>query len=237
MINQSGIDRVVLYLENGRQPMAELHHFDGSVNIIHWDNIYERKTYFDPFFTAYVKFEDMRFVKETEKFFYDVNHAAEGITFGVFECTEEVAKEIDRFCDPKLWDKIIEEDSFCGLPSIDLSSKRKKISVDHIDRKVELSNLYYTLRMEGNTENAEKMQEIKREYFDLLDEDQRLAIILHNKYCKLTSDCYWSYETTNDAIHDFNGGYEHSEYLQTARVMLSNFSYEDIIKMINIIPN
>ena len=237
MINQSGIDRVVLYLENGRQPMAELHHFDGSVNIIHWDNIYERKTYFDPFFTAYVKFEDMRFVKETEKFFYDVNHAAEGITFGVFECTEEVAKEIDRFCDPKLWDKIIKEDSFCGLPSIDLSSKRKKISVDHIDRQVELSREFYTLRMEGKSENAEKMQEIKREYFDLLDEDQRLAIILHNKYCKLTSDCYWSYETTNDAIHDFNGGYEHSEYLQTARVMLSNFSYEDIIKMINIIPN
>lgn len=234
MINQSGIDRVVLYLENGRQPMAELHHFDGSVNIIHWDNIYERKTYFDPFFTAYVKFEDMRFVKETEKFFYDVNHAAEGITFGVFECTEEVAKEIDRFCNPKLWDKIIEEDSFCGLPSIDLSSKRKK--VDHIDRKVELSNLYYTLRMEGKSENAEKMKEIEREYFDLLDEDQKLAIILHDTFCTLASDCYWTHETNSDAIHDFNGN-EHSEYLQDARDMLSNSSYENIIRMIDIITH
>jgi hypothetical protein len=236
MINQSGLDRVVLYLENGRQPMAELHHYDGSINVIHWDNIYERKTYFEPFFTAYVRFEDNRFVKEPEKFFYDVNLIADGITCGVFECTEEVAKEIDRFCNPKLWDKITEEDSFCWSPSIDLSSKRKK--VDHIDRKVELSNLYYTLRMECKSENEEKMQEIKKEYFDLLDEDQKLAIILHDKFCKLVApDCYWTYETNSDAIHDFSGGYEHSEYLQTARVMLSNFSYEDIIKMINIIPN
>lgn len=236
MINQSGLDRVVLYLENGRQPMAELHHYDGSINVIHWDNIYERKTYFEPFFTAYVRFEDNRFVKEPEKFLYDVHHIANGITCGVFETTEECAKEINRFCDPKLWDEITEVDSFCGSPSIILSSKRKK--VDHIDRKVELSREFHKLRIERKRENEEKMQEIKKEYFDLLDEDQKLAIILHDKFCKLVAtDCYWTYETSSDAIHDFNGGYEHSEYLQTARVMLSNFSYEDIIKMINIIPN
>ena len=235
-INQSGIDRVVLYLENGHQPMAELHHYDGSINVIHWDDIYERKAYFEPFFTAYVRFEDNRFVKEPEKFFYDVDHIADGITCGVFECTEEVAKEIDRFCDPKSWDKITEIDSFCGSPSIDLASKRKEIFADHIDRKVELSREYYALRMECKSENEEKMQEIKKEYFDLLDEDQKLAIILHNKFCKLTSECYLCYEATKDAIHDFNGN-EHSKYLQNARLMLSNFSYEDIIKMINIIPN
>jgi hypothetical protein len=236
MINNSGLDRVVLYLENGHKPMAELHHFDGSVNIIHWDNINERKTYFDPFFTAYVKFEDIRFVKEPEKFFYDVQHIAEGITLGVFETTEECAEEIARFCDPKLWDEITEEDSYCGSPSIILSSKRKKISVDHIDRKVELSREFYALRMEGKSENAEKMQEIKREYFDLLNEDQKLAIILHDKFCKLTNECYWCYEISCDAIHDFNGN-EHSEYLQKARDMLNDFSYEAIIKMINIMPN
>ena len=232
MINQSGLDRVVLYLENGRQPMAELHHYDGSINVIHWDNIYERKTYFEPFFTAYVRFEDNRFVKEPEKFLYDVNHIADGITCGVFETTEECAKEIARFCDPNSWDEITKEDSFCGSPSIILSSKRKKISDDHIDRKVELSREFHKLRIEHKRENVEKMLEIEKEYFD-----QKLAIILHDKFCKLTSDCYWAYETSSDAIHDFSGGYEHSEYLQTARVMLSNSSYEDIIRIISNIPN
>lgn len=235
--NVSGLDRVVLYLVNGHRPMAELHHFDGSIKIIHWDCIDERTKHFDPFFTAYVKFEDMRFVKEPEKFFYDVSHVAEGITCGVFECTEDVAKEIDRFCNPQLWDKITEEDSYCGSPSIDLSSKRKNISVDHIDRKIELSREYYALRMEGKIENAEKMQEIKKEYFDLLDEDQKLAIILHDKFCRLTSECYWYYEGSSDAIHDFSDGREHSYYLQTARDMLSNSSYEDVVRIINNIPN
>ena len=194
--------------------------------------------YFEPFFTAYVRFEDNRFVKEEEKFFYDVNHIADGITCGVFKCTEEVAKEIDRFCDPNLWEEITEIDSFCGSPSIDLSSKRKKISVDHIDRKVELSREFYALREEdknGKTENTEKMKEIKKEYFDLLDEDQKLAIILHDAFCTLASDCYWTYETSNDAIHDFNGN-EHAEYLQKARAMLNNSSYEDIIRIFKNIP-
>ena len=66
MINKSALNRVVLYFENGHKPMAELHHFDGSVNIINWDNIDERREYFDPFYNADVIFEDKRFIEETE---------------------------------------------------------------------------------------------------------------------------------------------------------------------------
>lgn len=80
--------------------------------------------------------------------------------------------------------------------------------------------------------NQPKRDELQREYEDLLPENQRMAILLHEKLCKYdhTDQCSWYYEI--DGIeHDWNR-YQHKEYLEKADKLISKGINIDIMKIV-----
>lgn len=80
--------------------------------------------------------------------------------------------------------------------------------------------------------NQDRRNELLAEYRSMLDEEQQLAIFLHQNLCTVnhTDGCSWGYEI-HGVIEDWEG-YAHKKYLEMAKRMIERCSDVDMIKSI-----
>lgn len=80
--------------------------------------------------------------------------------------------------------------------------------------------------------NQDKRNRLQEEYDSLLPENQRMAILLHDKLCHSnhTDQCGWYYEI--DGIkHDWTG-YAHKTYLEKANKLIESGMTIDVMKTV-----
>ena len=96
-------------------------------------------------------------------------------------------------------------------------------------------------RINSLLEKLAKAEEIKSR-LESLSQQQKLAILIHDKmiYIDINEDptlCLWEYiysDIDNDFIHDWNEK-EHVEYLDRAQQILKIVSYDDAVKILEIL--